>query len=165
MKYSTVVYHEQAQANGKLNHESIDNKFYSSSKDILQWLDIYSEIYGLCGKIDLYNKKTKVLTERKSRIQTIYRWYKYQLHAQYYCLVEMWHDVQAIKCYSLEDNKVYNIPLPTALDKEIFEQFLARYRKFTLDQTWFTQNPKKCARCIYRELCDYYLSQNGQDVE
>ena len=37
---------------------------------------------------------------------------KYQLYAQYFCLREMGYEVEKLKLYSLDDNKVYEIPLP-----------------------------------------------------
>jgi hypothetical protein len=51
----------------------------------LQGLDVYSEEYGICGKIDIFDKKTGELIERKSLIkrendkEKIYLGYKLQL--------------------------------------------------------------------------------------
>ncbi len=72
-KYNTDLYQEQAQVDGKINHAPIDTKSYSSSREILQGLDVYSDKYGLCGKIDLYHKTKKSLMERKSEITRLYQ--------------------------------------------------------------------------------------------
>jgi len=122
-KYNTYVYHTTYQQEWKLNHEKIDNQLYSSKKNIIQALTVYSSKYNLLGKIDLYNKWTKTLIERKTKIQKIYLGYKYQVWAQYLCMVEMWFDVKQIVLYSLKDNKSYSIPIPIKKDIKKFEEF------------------------------------------
>ncbi|MDR2639788.1 MAG: type V CRISPR-associated protein Cas4 [Candidatus Peribacteria bacterium] len=44
-QYNDELYQEEAQKAGKLIHEAIDNKRYSTKKEILQGLDVYSEEY------------------------------------------------------------------------------------------------------------------------
>ena len=66
--YNQPLYHNKAQTIGKIKHETIEEKRYSTSKYILQNMDVYSEKYKLCGKIDVYNQKTKELVERKYHI-------------------------------------------------------------------------------------------------
>lgn len=155
-KYDQSNYHEIEQTEWKINHERIDKKDYSTSKDILQWVSIYSDTYNICWKIDLYHRKKKSLLERKTFVKKIYKWYILQVHAQYFCMKEMWYDVQKIKIYSMKDNKVYEIDTPILPDLQYFEEIIEKYHKFVIDSSWFTQNRNKCEKCIYRELCDYY---------
>ena len=78
------LYQGEKQIKGEYAHSSIDNKYYSTRKDVLQGVDIYSEELNLRGKIDIFDIKTGVLTERKNTIKTIYDGYVFQLYAQYY---------------------------------------------------------------------------------
>ena len=154
-KYNTSNYHTNYQKEWKINHESIDNQYYSNRKDILQWITIYSEKYKLLWKIDIYDKKTKTLIERKTMIKKIYLWYKYQLYAQFFCMKEMWYDVKKLKIYSIKDNKNYFIDIPDKDEKIKFEEFLNTYKNFN-PKKQFKPNRKKCEKCIYKELCDLY---------
>jgi CRISPR-associated protein Cas4 len=135
----------------------VDTQSYSTSSQILQWISVFSEQFGLNGKIDLFHIDKKSLLERKKLIKKVHPGYILQMHAQYYCLSEMWYDVQTLKLYSLDDNRVYPIDLPTSSDTASFSKILEAYRSFDPDDPHFSQNSKKCAQCIYRELCDYYL--------
>ena len=152
------MYQDVPQIEGTLNHESIDSKKYSSSKDVLQWLAIYSDTYNLAGKIDLYHKTKKSLMERKTKIKELHQWYIYQLIAQYLCMIEMWYEVEKLKLYSLEDNKVYDIPIPDEKLISEFITFLETYKSFHHGDKNFYQPKEKCMWCIYRELCDFYLA-------
>lgn len=138
---------------------SIDEHSYSTKKNVLQGLEIFSVKYGLCGKIDIYDKEQKVLTERKKLIKVIYDGYVFQLYAQYHCLVEMGYEVEQIKLFSMNTNKSYPIALPKD-DKAMqaaFENLIEKINSFSLEST-FTPNPQKCSRCIYRYLCDKSLA-------
>jgi len=152
-KYNEKTYHSNYQQEWKLNHEKIDTKKYSSRKNILQAFPVYSHKYQLLGKIDLYDIDTKTLIERKTKIQKIYIWYKYQLWAQALCLEEMWYEVEKIKIYSLKDNKSYEIELPIGENLEKFENFLKKYKNFDIHNFKQT-NPNKCKMCIYSNLCN-----------
>jgi CRISPR-associated protein Cas4 len=154
--YHDQYFKELAQTKWSAAHETIDKQDYSSSKQILQWISVYSETYWLQGKIDLYHRDKYSLIERKRTIKKIYPWYIYQLYAQYLCLTEMWYEVQTMKLYSLTDNKPYPIPIPNSDDLKPFEELLAQYRQYSLDQL-FSPNPIKCKSCIYHELCDKSL--------
>ena len=46
-----LLYQSSAQLNGTKAHETIDEKIYSTRKSAMMSLDVYSEKYGLCGKI------------------------------------------------------------------------------------------------------------------
>lgn len=154
--FEEKLFHDTYQQEGKTAHENIDKKQYSSKKEILQSIDVYSEEFGVIGKIDLYDREKQELIERKKRIKTIYEGYYLQLYAQYFCLIEMGYEVKKLYFYSLSDNKRINVPLPTKENKERLKEVIAEMEEFSLEDEGFTQNPKKCQMCIYKELCDYY---------
>lgn len=151
-KFTEKVYHSEPQTIGKIKHQSIDKSKYSTAKRYLQGLEVYSEKYGLVGKIDIYDTKDKSLIERKYKIKKIYAGYKYQLYAQYFCLQEMGYEVEKLFLHSLSDNRRYQIPLPKGKELDAFESIIESIRNFRLSNN-FKQNPNKCAQCIYRELC------------
>lgn len=155
---STEVFHQAPQRIGTAAHKSIDEGKYSSRKDILTGLTVYSEKYNLVGKIDILDLRTNTLTERKYSITAVYDGFKYQLYAQYFALLEMGYTVNILRLYSSKDNKNYPINLPTQEEITRFEQTLHKIRTFNLNAP-FTQNPKKCAHCIYRHLCDLKLAE------
>jgi CRISPR-associated protein Cas4 len=162
--YNPNLYHETAQKEWKIAHNSIDNKTYSTSKYFLQSLDVYSEQYWIHGKIDLYNIRTGELIERKNQIhrdeewkEKIYTGYKYQLWWQMFCLLEMWYQVESLWFYSVKDNKKYRIYKPSTKELIQFENMLNNYKRFDLLAKNWKQNTQKCIKCIYRELCDYYI--------
>jgi len=162
--YEKNLYQEEAQKEGTKIHEAIDNRTYSTSKHILQWMSVYNEYYKIAGKIDIFNVKTWELIERKTQIfldknkkSKIYLGYKYQLWWQMFCLEEMGYEVKSLWIYSVKDNKKYRIYKPSTNQLLDFEKFLRKYREFRLDDKNFKQNTQKCIKCIYRELCDYYI--------
>lgn len=129
-RYDERIYHEEVQQAGKLAHESIDEKRYSTEKKYLQSLPVYSDRYKLCGKIDIYNSETQTLIERKNKVEKVYDGYKYQLYAQYRCMREMGYEVKNLTIYSMKDNISYQIPLPTGAEQTKFERLIAKYREF-----------------------------------
>ena len=151
----TRLYQGTDQVAGTIAHKSIDSKSYSTSKNILQTIDVYSSRFNIAGKIDIFDIAKKVLTERKRKIKRIYDGYIYQLYAQYFALIEMGYDVEFLKLYSMEDNKSYPIDLPQHNQKyyEGFLKLLEKIRAFRFDAP-FIPNPNKCHRCIYNNLCD-----------
>lgn len=157
-RYEKPLYQDTPQIEGTYNHERIDSKKYSTSKDVLQGLSVYSEYYGLAGKIDLYHRTKQSLMERKTHIKELHKGYIYQLIAQYLCLMEMGYPVKVMKLYSMVDNKAYTIPIPNVDILSEFSSFLEKYKAFQPDQEWFVQDRERCMGCIYRELCDFYLS-------
>lgn len=149
------IYHTTAQSEGKIAHKSIDNKTYTTSKKVLQTIEIYSSRFGLGGKIDTFNIETKILRERKKKINVIYDGFIYQLYAQYHCLVDMGYEIKSMQLYSIDDNKTYPIKLPCedeATQKK-FEELLKSIRNFDLNSA-FEINPNKCNKCIYKYMCD-----------
>ncbi len=153
--YSTALYHDTPQTKGNIAHESIDEKKYSTSKKWLQGVEVSSEILGIYGKIDLFNTETGELVERKRKIVKVYDGYKLQVWAQALCLQEMGYTVQNIFLHSLVDNKRYAVEfsgVETHCNASLQEQ-IQKMRSFSLDDG-FSQNPEKCAHCIYAHLCD-----------
>ncbi len=154
-KMETRLYHSRDQIEGKAAHKTLDTKTYTTSKKVLQTLEIYSKRYKLAGKIDTYDMQTKRLTERKKKIVQIYDGYIFQIYAQYFCLTEMGYEVNALRLYSLDDNRVYPIKPPE--EDEVmflkFENTIRRIHNFSLEEP-FDPNPNKCRRCIYTNLCD-----------
>lgn len=156
---SKSLYHSPYQTEGLAAHFAIDNKTYSSKKNMLQGIDIYSEQFNFCGKIDLFDVDKKTLIERKKRISTIYDGYVFQLYAQYYGLVEMGYDVEKIQLYSFDTNKTYPVKLPDQNPemKEKFIQLISDIQNFNPDNFKQT-NAQKCEKCIYASLCAVSLA-------
>jgi CRISPR-associated exonuclease Cas4 len=152
--YDEHLYNSTYQTKGKNAHTSIDKQKYSSKKNILEGIDVFSEEFGLIGKIDLFNTKDKTLIERKRKIDTIYEGYYLQVYAQFYCLTEMGYEVKVIKLYSISDNKNYYVDLPGVLEKKRLMEVINEMKNFSLEEP-FRQNHNKCRMCIYRNLCDY----------
>jgi len=151
--FNEKTYHGSEQNVGKLNHKNIDDKSYSTAKKFLQGIEIYSEKYNICGKIDIYDSETKSLIERKTRIQKIYDGYKYQLYAQYFCMTEMGFEIKKLFLHSLKDNKRYEIFPPDKEETEKFEQIINKINKFNLFKDEFSVNRAKCEKCVYNNLC------------
>ena len=107
-----LTYQCSDQINGTAAHKTVDSSTYSTRKNILQGISVYSEELRLIGKIDVFYQDTGILVERKKRIKTIYDGYVFQIYAQCYCLREMNYTVSSLKLYSMDDNKSFAIPLP-----------------------------------------------------
>jgi CRISPR-associated exonuclease Cas4 len=149
--FNQQTYHQTPQVAGKIKHEAIDKKAYSSAKRYIAGLDVYSAQYGLAGKIDIYDSKEKKLIERKNKIKVIYDGYRYQMYAQYYCLQEMGFEVQHLAFHSMSDNKTYTLAVPSKQDKQEFEQVLAQLRAFDINKIK-NHTCDKCANSIYASL-------------
>lgn len=150
-----MLYQEKAQLDGTKAHETIDNESYLKSRKVLTGLEVFSETYGLIGKIDLYDTKNHSLTERKKRIKTIYDGYVFQIYAQYFCMKEMGFRVDELFLYSMEDNKKYKLPLPNENPEMLlkFKKVIEELKTTSIDDFKQT-NPEKCKHCIYYDACD-----------
>ena len=150
------LYHRQAQTNGKAKHESVENASYSNRKDILQGIFVYCQKYKLCGKIDLFDIKKEILSERKAQIKVIYDGYIFQLYAQYFALQEMGYKISKLNLYSYKDNKTHKVPLPSEdpVMMQKFENTIDAINKFNFEQRPNAINIQKCLNCIYEPLCD-----------
>ena len=158
------LYQTEYQINGTNAHKAVDNKTYSTSKNILQGIDIYSQKYGIEGKIDIFNINKGELVERKNKIKQIYDGYVFQIYAQYYGLTEMGYKVKKLSLYSMSDNKKYNIKLPTEdLEMKIkFEKLIQNIHEFDIEN-FQQKNGEKCKTCIYEPACDrsLYVNRTG----
>jgi CRISPR-associated exonuclease Cas4 len=156
---STRLYQREPQIAGIYAHKSIDKKRYSTSKSILQGIDVYSSNYGIYGKIDTFDSKIGLLTERKKKIKVIYDGYVFQIYAQYFALDEMGFYVSQLRLYSMDDNKSHYIPLPheNLIMKDKFDLLINDLKNFNLEDDSFVANPNKCKKCIYSNLCDFSL--------
>jgi CRISPR-associated protein Cas4 len=76
---SEELVHATPQIIGRAAHSAIDNKTYSTRKDDIIGISVFSEELGICGKIDIYKSREKSLIERKYKITTIYQGQIYQL--------------------------------------------------------------------------------------
>lgn len=155
--YSDVndeLIHDSYQTVGKIAHKTVDNNSYKLfEKDCLTSLNVYSEEFGLCGIIDIFNQKTGELIERKNKLKKIYQGQIYQVWAQYFCLREMGYSVSKITMLEVSTTKRFNIDLPTKEDEYNFKHFIEQFRNFN-PQSSIEVNPNKCQFCIYAALCD-----------
>lgn len=147
-------FHDTPQVAGKQAHQTIDENTYSTKKTVLTGMMVYSEKYGLIGKIDQYFIQSKKLIERKKKIKTIYDGYKLQLYAQYFCLIEMGFEIEYLGFHSMDDNKNYSIPIPDDNIIEWFENHLYKIRHYNPNFGIQNINLNKCQYCIYSALCD-----------
>lgn len=151
--FSDSTYHDSPQIRGRLNHRTVDTGTYGPEGRYLQGEEVYSEKYGLVGKIDLYDKETKTLIERKTKVKMMHRGYRFQLYAQYFSLIEAGFPVERLIIRSLSDNRRYEIPIPEGEDLRVFEEMVSRMKTFDIADAPLQDNLKKCEGCIYRTLC------------
>ena len=154
-KLDNNVYQSTYQVNGIDAHKSIDTRKYSSRKNVLQGIDVYSTQYNIQGKIDVFEIETGKLIERKNIVNQLYDGFIFQLYAQYYGLIEMGYDVKKLIIHSMRDNKNYNIKLPTEDIKmrEKFEAIIKDIKEFNVE-IFKQDNVNKCKNCIYEPICD-----------
>lgn len=158
-KHDAVIFHDIPQTEGKLAHATVESKNYSNRKKIYQGMEVFSEKYGLYGKIDLYDAENQILTERKKYIKNIYDGYVFQLFAQYFSLTEMGYSVKKMLLYCMTRNKKYPVPLPSEnlVMLRKFENLIEKIRTFDLLRTPVPLNRNKCEKCIYHNICDVSL--------
>lgn len=151
----TILYQSDYQINGTAAHKNIDEGTYSCRKDILCGIDVFCEKYGLKGKIDIFDIKSGILTERKRFISALYDGQIFQLYGQFFALIEMGYEVKKLVIHSIKDNKNYNVFTPYE-DKIMFNKFENLIKNIkTFDICSFEQtNYKKCSMCIYEPSCD-----------
>ncbi len=149
------LYHSKYQSDGLNAHKTIDSRKYTSSQSVLQGMEVYSQKYQIGGKIDLYDAKKFILTERKKKIKVVYDGYIFQLYAQYYCMNEMGYKVNKIRLHSMVDNKIYPVIKPEAnsVMRSKFESLIKRMANYSLEDN-FEININKCNHCIYHTVCD-----------
>lgn len=151
-QYSENIYHCTPQIVGKIKHENIEQRRYSTSKHIMQGLAIYCDKYDITGRIDIYDRNKFELVERKYRVSKIFDGHKYQLYAQMFCLEEMGYRVDKLFIHSLVDNKRFEISKPNDIETAHFEFVIDEMRCYVPDN-YKELNINKCNKCIYAELC------------
>lgn len=160
MESDETMYHATPQTRGKIAHESVDKKTASNRADDILSLPVYSERFGLMGKIDVYKRKEKKLIERKYQLKQIFQGQIYQLWAQMLCLREMGYEVESLSFYEISTNKTIPVTMPTEPDILRFSTFIERFRAFDPAKTPFSINPNKCRHCVYCNLCDKTIEDN-----
>ena len=155
------TYYSVSQADGLFVHKAIDENKYTVA-DTVTGLEVYCEKFNLIGKIDIYNKRTKTLIERKKKVKALYDGYIFQLYAQYFSMIEMGYNVEKLLIHSIDDNKNYFIELPTN-DNHMFIKFRQTISDIqSFDMNNFEQhNYEKCANCIYSPYCDRRIDFAG----
>lgn len=148
-----MVMQEPRQINGSAAHERIDSGGHSTRANVLSGCSVFSEKYGLSGKIDIFNISTGELTERKKKIKTVYDGYVFQLYGQFFSLCEMGYTVKKLTLYSLEDNKRYSVSLPCDNEEmqEKFEKTVNDLKNFS-PYGYKQENAEKCKNCI--KICE-----------
>jgi CRISPR-associated exonuclease Cas4 len=149
-----MTYYSTDQINGLNAHKSVDEGSYPLA-NTLKSLDVYCEKYNLIGKIDIYNKATKTLTERKKKVNVIYDGYVFQLYAQCFAMREMGYQIEKMIIHSIDDNKNYPIVLPECNPEMLqkFETLINAINNFDLSN-FIQTNGEKCGHCIYSPYCD-----------
>lgn len=157
--FNDNLYKQAPQFKGTAAHKAIDTKTYTTSKNMLMGVEVFSEKYNICGKIDLFDTVKGRLIERKREISTIYDGYVFQVYAQCFGLRDAGYEVREIVIHDLVHNKNFPILLPendiVMLTK--FEQLIYDINAFNLESTSFVPNKSKCENCIYNQLCDQSL--------
>lgn len=149
-----MTYYSTYQTNGLAAHKSVDDRSYPAANTIKS-LEVYSEKYNLIGKIDIYNRSTQALIERKKKVKQIYDGYVFQLYAQYFAMCEAGYVINKLVIHSIDDNKNYYIDLPYE-NRKMLNKFEKTIKDFTnFDPSTFVQtNKEKCSNCIYAPYCD-----------
>lgn len=151
--FDKKTFHRTPQIAGTIAHKSVDKGTYSSRKKYLIGLNVYSDELELCGKIDVYDKDSKTLIERKRKLQKVYDGQKYQLYAQMACMKEMEYEINQLQIHSLTDNKRHTINLP---DIHVWKKFLNvvnEMKSFNIRDAKILYGNSKCVQCIYQPLC------------
>lgn len=155
---NVYLYQNTVQVKGTNAHKSIEDARYSSRKDLLQGISVYTSQYKLFGKIDLFDVGKGELIERKNMIKTIYDGYIFQIYGQYFGLQEMGYEVNSMKLYSKTDNRAYPILLPEE-DAVMYTKFrgvIDAMCHFQLED-FQPENLEKCGNCIYESACGVSL--------
>lgn len=88
-----LTYQSEYQINGTKAHENVDAGKYSTRKNIITALEVFSQEYGLVGKIDIYDREKKILIERKKHVNVVYDGYVFQLGCMK-LLVQEWKEIR-----------------------------------------------------------------------
>lgn len=160
MEAAEDLYKATPQTRGTIAHEGVDQKKSSTRKTDIMSLPVYSDEFGISGKIDIYKQDRKLLIERKNNLKRIFRGQIYQLWGQYFCMKEMGFEVEHLAFYEISTNKMIDVDLPEEEGREEFLGFIRKFKEYDPLTTTFCINPNKCVHCIYCNLCDKTDSDN-----
>ena len=160
MEAAEDVYKATPQTQGTIVHEGVDKKQGSTRKADIMSLPVYSDAFGIAGKIDIYKQDHRLLIERKNHLKHIYLGQIYQLWGQYFCMKEMGYEVEHLAFYEISTNKMTRVELPTEKEQTEFLDFIQKFKTYDPSSTAFNVNPNKCVHCIYSNLCDKTSSDN-----
>lgn len=160
METDEDMYKALPQTCGTIAHQSVDDKKYTSSKNVVMALPVYSSELGISGKIDVYKQDEHFLIERKNHLKHIFRGQIYQLWGQYFCMIEMGYRITHLAFYEISTNKMHDVPLPNVQDKQELIDLITRFKTYDPIRDAITINPNKCTHCIYCNLCDKTNTDN-----
>ena len=72
----------------------------------------YSTTYNIISVIDYYDRRKRILIEKKHKINQIYKGNIFQIYAQFYALRDNGEQVDNMYLYSIVDKLYYPITLP-----------------------------------------------------
>ncbi len=147
-----AFFKERAQVAGSLEHEAIEEGRYSTRRMILQAKTVYSERFGIVGKIDIFDVDKGELVERKNRVSELYLGYVYQVWAQYFALRETGYAVRKLSIYSKQDNKKYEVKKPSREDEKKFGEVLDKIRSFDAENLICENMDERARLSIYGTL-------------
>ena len=116
METDEMMFHAEPQTRGRLAYETIDHKTYSNRASEILSLPVYSEEYGLTGKIDHYKREDKMLIERKYKVKQVFQGQIYQLWAQMLCMQEIGYEVESLAFYEMSTNRMIPVSMSLLLN-------------------------------------------------
>ena len=160
METAEDIYKATPQTKGTIAHRGVDEKNGSTRKSEIMSLPVYSDEFGISGKIDVYKQDRHLLIERKNNLKHIFRGQIYQLWGQYFCMKEMGYEVERLAFYEISTNKMMDVELPGESGRQELLGFIDKFRSYDPSITPINVNINKCMHCIYCNLCDKTGSDN-----
>lgn len=160
METADDIYKATPQTKGTIAHQGVDKKKSSTRKSDIMSLPVYSDEFGISGKIDIYKQDKHLLIERKNNLKRIFRGQIYQLWGQYFCMREMGYAVEKLAFYEISTNKMIGVELPGETGKQELLGFIKQFKNYDPSSTSIRVNLNKCTHCIYCNLCDKTASDN-----
>ncbi len=144
--FAPSEYKADPQIRGTILHEAIDKGTYSSSARYIVGKPVFSEEYGVVGKIDIYDRETYTLVERKTKIRHVYEGYRLQLYAQYLAMREEGYRIDHLRFQSIEDNRRHVLIMPGLVEIWRLKEVLDAMQKYQF------AGPNESDRSLHR--CD-----------
>ena len=160
MESDEDLFKAKPQIEGTIVHQATDRKTSSTRKEDIMSLPVFSDEFGISGKIDVFKQDKHLLIERKNNLKQIFRGQIYQLWGQYFCMTEMGYDVRKLAFYEISTNKMIAVELPGESGRKELMEFIERFKNYNPLHSYIKTNPNKCAHCIYCNLCDKTDSDN-----